>query len=89
MTRHLVRHRRAQLSGDGSVYHVYEYVEPGVRLSGDYTHPDDGPIPPMNPIYPRPMPDTLSSTPGYLGPSSDNGMDSLQNQRMREYSATL
>ena len=72
----------AQLSGDGSVYHVYEYVEPGARLSGVYSQPDEGPIHPgIYPTYPRPMPDTLSSTPGYLDPPPDYPMDSLQNQR--------
>ena len=71
-----------KLSGDGSVYHVYEYVEPGARLSGIYSQPDEGPIPPgVYPTYPRPMPDTLSSTPGYLDPPPDYPVDSLQNQR--------
>ena len=63
------------------MYHVYEYVEPGARFSGVYAQPDDGSIGPMYPTYPRPMPDTLSSTPGYLDPPPDYPNDSLQNQR--------
>ena len=64
------------------MYHLYEYVEPGARLSRVYSQPDEAPIPPgMYPTYPRPMPDTLSSTPGYLDPPPDYPADSLQNQR--------
>ena len=60
---------------------MYEYVEPGARHPGVYAQADDDFIPPTYPSYPRPMPDTLSSTPGYLDPPPDYAMDSLQNMR--------
>ncbi len=88
----------AQMSGDGSIYHVYESMDQatGNRLSAPYQQTGDGSIPPPNgypaEAYPSPAPDTLRSTPGYLmeeespvhTPPPDYPMDSLQSGANRD-----